>query len=40
MDILLTAKRDLAATRRFLVLTINLHDTPEKITFAVWQFDL
>ena len=30
--ILLTAKRDLAAARRFLERAINLHDLPEKIT--------
>jgi len=29
---LLTAKRDLAAARRFLERAINLHDLPEKIT--------
>ena len=32
IDFLLTAKRDLAAARRFLERAINLHDTPEKIT--------
>ncbi len=32
VDFLLTAKRDLAATRRFLERAINLHDVPEKIT--------
>ncbi|OIQ68203.1 hypothetical protein GALL_502090 [mine drainage metagenome] len=32
MDFLLTAKRDLAAARRFLVCAINLHDVPETIT--------
>ncbi len=32
VDFLLTAKRDLAAARRFLELAINLHDVPEKIT--------
>ncbi len=31
-DFLLTAKRDLAAARRFLERAINLHDVPEKIT--------
>jgi transposase-like protein len=32
LDFLLTAKRDLAAARRFLERAINLHDVPEKIT--------
>jgi putative transposase len=32
VDFLLTAKRDLAAARRFLARAINLHDVPEKIT--------
>jgi putative transposase len=32
VDILLTAKRDLATARRFLERAINLHDLPEKIT--------
>ena len=32
VDFLLTAKRDLAAARRFLERAINLHDAPEKIT--------
>ena len=32
VDFLLTAKRDLAAARRFLERVINLHDVPEKIT--------
>ena len=32
MDFLLTAKRDMAAARRFLVRAINRHDVPEKIT--------
>jgi putative transposase len=32
VDLLLTAKRDLAAARRFLEHAINLHDVPEKIT--------
>lgn len=32
VDFLLTAKRDLAAARRFLEWAINLHDVPEKIT--------
>ncbi len=32
VDFLLTAKRDLAAVRRFLGRAINLHDLPEKIT--------
>jgi len=32
VDFLLTAKRDLAAARRFLERDINLHDLPEKIT--------
>ena len=32
VDFLLTAKRDLAAARRFLKRAINLHDVPEKIT--------
>lgn len=32
VDFLLTAKRDLAATRRFLERAIHLHDVPEKIT--------
>ena len=32
MDFLLTAKRDLAAARRFLERAINLLDVPEKIT--------
>src|SRR5450830_377012 len=32
VDFLLTAKRDLAAARRFLERAINLHDLPEKIT--------
>ena len=32
MDFLLTAKRDMAAARRFLERAINLHDVPEKIT--------
>lgn len=32
VDFLLTAKRDLAAARRFLERTIDLHDVPEKIT--------
>ena len=31
-DFLLTAKRDMAAARRFLERAINLHDLPEKIT--------
>ena len=31
-DFLLTAKRDLAAARRFLERAINLHDVAEKIT--------
>ena len=31
VDFLLTAKRDLAAARRFLERAINLHDVPEKI---------
>ena len=32
VDFLLTAKRNMAAARRFLERTINLHDVPEKIT--------
>ena len=32
VDFLLTAKRNLAAARRFLERVINLHDVPEKIT--------
>ena len=32
VDFLLTAKRDLAAARRFLEHAINLHDVPEKVT--------
>ena len=32
MDFLLTAKRDLAAARRYLERAINLHGLPEKIT--------
>ena len=32
VDFLLTAKRDMAAARRFLECAINLHDLPEKIT--------
>ena len=32
VDFLLTAKRDLAAARRFLERAINLRDVPEKIT--------
>jgi putative transposase len=32
LDFLLTAKRDLAAARRFLDRAISLHDVPEKIT--------
>lgn len=32
VDFLLTAKRDLAAARRFLERAIDLHDVPEKIT--------
>lgn len=32
VDFLLTAKRDRAATRRFVKRAINLHDVPEKIT--------
>jgi len=32
VDFLLTAKRDLAAARRFLERAINLHDVPERIT--------
>jgi len=32
VDFLLTAKRDLAAARRFLERAINLHDLPEKTT--------
>jgi hypothetical protein len=32
VDFLLTAKRDLAAARRFLKQAINLYDVPEKIT--------
>jgi putative transposase len=32
VDFLLTAKRDLAAARRFLERAINLHDVAEKIT--------
>jgi len=32
VDFLLTAKRDLAAARRYLENTINLHGLPEKIT--------
>jgi len=31
VDFLLTAKRDLAAARRFLERAVNLHDLPEKI---------
>ena len=45
VDFLLTAKRDLAAARRFLERAITLHDMPEKITIdksgantAVWRF--
>ena len=32
MDFLLTAKRDMAAARRFLERAINQHNVPEKIT--------
>lgn len=32
VDFLLTAKRDMAAARRFLERAVNLHDLPEKIT--------
>jgi transposase-like protein len=32
VDFLLTAKRDLAAARRYLERAINLHGLPEKIT--------
>ena len=32
VDFPLTAKRDLAATRRLLKRAINMHDLPEKIT--------
>src|SRR2546428_3929328 len=32
VDFLLTAKRDMAAARRFLERAINLHNVPEKIT--------
>jgi len=32
VDFLLTAKRDVAAARRFLARAINLYDLPEKIT--------
>jgi putative transposase len=32
VDFLLTAKRDLAAARRFLERAISLHDVPQKIT--------
>ena len=32
VDFLLTAKRDLAATRRYLERAINVHGLPEKIT--------
>jgi putative transposase len=32
VDFVLTARRDLAAARRFLERAINLHDVPEKIT--------
>jgi putative transposase len=32
VDFLLTAKRDMAAARRFLECAIKLHDLPEKIT--------
>ncbi len=32
VDFLLTAKRDLAATRRYLERAINLHGLPQKIT--------
>jgi transposase-like protein len=32
VDFLLTAKRDLAAARRYLERAINLHDLHEKIT--------
>jgi transposase-like protein len=35
VDFLLTARRDLAAARRFLERVINLHDVPEKITSLV-----
>ena len=34
VDFLRTAKRDLAAARRFLERAINLHDVPEKITIV------
>jgi transposase-like protein len=34
VDFLLTAKRDMAAARRFLERAINLHDLPEKITIG------
>jgi len=34
VDFLLTAKRDLAAARRFLERAINMHDVPEKITIG------
>jgi transposase-like protein len=32
VDLLLTAKRDLAAARRYLERAINLHGLPDKIT--------
>lgn len=32
VDFLLTAKRDLAAARRYLERAINLHGLPEKLT--------
>ena len=34
---LLTAKHDLAAARRFLERTINLHDVPEKIAIDKYE---
>lgn len=32
MDVLLTAKRDMASARRILERAINLHDLPQKVT--------
>jgi transposase-like protein len=34
LDLLLSAKRDLAAARRFFERAINLHDVPEKSPFT------
>jgi transposase-like protein len=34
VDFLLTARRDVAAARRFFERAIDLHDVPEKITIG------